>query len=130
MGMRRGLILFAHGSSDPAWGRTLQDLAERIAAIDPNSAVRCAFLERQAPDLATILSELAPAVDHIDVCPVFWAANGHVQRDLPVLLAQARRDYPGLSLRLLPVLSELPGLLDFLASTLHLLAMESSPRQG
>jgi DNA processing protein len=31
MDTRRGLILFAHGSSDPAWGRTLYALAERIA---------------------------------------------------------------------------------------------------
>jgi sirohydrochlorin cobaltochelatase len=124
---RRGLILFAHGSSDPAWGRTLQALAERIAAWEPALQVRCAFLERQAPGLSDVLAELAPLVDRLDVCPVFWAANGHVQRDLPALLARAREAHPGLSLRLLPVLSELPGMLDFLALTVGTLASTPDP---
>jgi len=127
MGPRRGLILFAHGSSDPAWGRTLHALAERLAALEPALQVRCAFLERQAPALPAVLAELAPQVDHVDVCPVFWAANGHVQRDLPALLEQARQAHPGLALRLLPVLSELPGVLDFLAATVGALASATDP---
>lgn len=117
MGTRRGLILFAHGSSDPAWGRTLYALAERIDVREPALQVRCAFLERQAPGWAEVLAELAPRVDRLDVCPVFWAANGHVQRDLPALLAHARETHPWVDLRLMPVLSDLPGMLDFLALT-------------
>jgi len=35
--------------------------------------------------------------------------------DVPPLLAELRRRHPGLQLRLLPVLSELPGMLDFIA---------------
>lgn len=127
MDTRRGLILFAHGSSDPAWGRTLYALAERIAVREPALQVRCAFLERQAPGWAEVLAELAPRVDRLDVCPVFWAANGHVQRDLPALLAQARETHPGVDLRLMPVLSDLPGMLDFLALTVASLVSDRGP---
>ena len=115
--MSRGLILFAHGSRDPAWGESLHALAREIEAADPGLQVRCAFLERLAPDLPTVLAELVPGLTRLDVCPVFWAANGHVQRDLPALLEDARRAHPGVELRLLPVLSELPGMLAFLAQT-------------
>jgi sirohydrochlorin cobaltochelatase len=127
MDTRRGLILFAHGSSDPAWGRTLYALAERIAARQPALQVRCAFLERQAPEWPAVLAELAPQVDRLDVCPVFWAANGHVQRDLPALLTRARETHPGVDLRLLPVLSDMPGMLDFLALTVTTLATDPGP---
>ena len=113
--MSRGLILFAHGWRDPAWGDSLHALAREIEASEPGLQVRCAFLERLAPDLPTALAELAPRLTRLDVCPVFWAANGHVQRDLPALLDDARRTHPGVEMHLLPVLSELPGMLEFLA---------------
>lgn len=116
--MPRGLILFAHGSRDPAWGASLHALARELAAQDPTLQVRCAFLELQAPDLASVVAELAPQVQHLWVCPVFWAANGHVRRDLPALLDEARRAHPRLQLELLPALSDLPGMLPFLAATL------------
>ena len=124
--MARGLILFAHGSRDPAWGESLHALAREIQAVEPDLQVRCAFLERLAPDLPTVLAELAPGASRLDVCPVFWAANGHVQRDLPALLDEARAAHPGLELRLLPVLSALPGMLAFLARTVVGLAGEAT----
>jgi sirohydrochlorin cobaltochelatase len=128
--MSRGLILFAHGSRDPAWGESLHALAREIEAADPGLQVRCAFLERLAPDLPTVLGELAPGLTRLDVCPVFWAANGHVQRDLPALLEDARRAHPGVELRLLPVLSDLPGMLAFLARTVVELTQVSPPAPG
>jgi sirohydrochlorin cobaltochelatase len=57
-------------------------------------------------------------VQRLWVCPVFWAANGHVRRDLPALLDEVRRAHPRLQLELLPALSDLPGMLPFLARTL------------
>lgn len=116
--MARGLILFAHGSRDPAWGQTLHALAGELAAVDPGLTVRCAFLELQPPDLSSVVAELAPQVQRLWVCPVFWAANGHVRRDLPALLDQVRLAHPQLQLELLPALSDLPGMLPFLAGTL------------
>jgi len=123
--MSRGLILFAHGSRDPAWGASLHALARELGAQDPTLAVRCAFLELQTPDLGSVVAELAPQVQRLWVCPVFWAANGHVRRDLPALLDKARHAHPGLQLELLPALSDLPGLLPFLAATLAKMVQSS-----
>ena len=120
--MSRGLIVFAHGSRDPAWGNTLQALAGAVRARDPALHVRVAFLEWQPPALPEVIDELAGEVRSLAVCPVFWAANGHVQRDLPSLLETACQAHPHLEVQLLPVLSELPGMLDFLANALKILA--------
>jgi|SRR5882672_7377833 len=113
--MQRGLILFAHGARDPEWGRPLRDLAQRIRARDPHIGVRIAYLELQPPDLLAAIAELVPPCAQIGILPVFWAAAGHVTKDLPALLAAARSRHHDLRLHVLPPLSELPGALDFLA---------------
>jgi sirohydrochlorin cobaltochelatase len=112
----RAIILFAHGARDVRWSGTLSDLSRRVQSRAPDAFVAVAFLEFQPPTLESILGEAIErgCVD-IDVLPVFWASGGHVANDLPPLLADLRRKHPGIELRLLPVLSELPGLLDFVA---------------
>lgn len=113
--MRRGLVLFAHGARDPSWGRPLHELARLITERDATIGVRVAYLEFHGPDLPAAIAALAPTCTRIDVLPVFWAAAGHVTKDLPALLQAARSLHPALSIRGLPALSELPGLLEFIA---------------
>ncbi len=114
--MSRALILLAHGSRDPAWSLPLAALADALAARDVELDVRVAYVEIQAPLLAQVIDELATAATDIDVLPVFWAAGGHVARDLPVLLDDALARHPALRLRALPPLSELPGMIDYVAA--------------
>jgi sirohydrochlorin cobaltochelatase len=112
----RAVILFAHGARDARWSATLGELRQRVQARLPEAHVGTAFLEFQPPTLDAALSEaLAAGARSIDVMPVFWANGGHMASDVPPLLADLRRRHPGLEVRLLPVLSELPGMLDFIA---------------
>jgi sirohydrochlorin cobaltochelatase len=113
---RRALILFAHGARDARWSHTLEALQQRVQARAPAAHVALAFLEFQPPTLETALADaLARGCTQIDVVPVFWASGGHVANDVPPLLAAFRAAHPQVALTLLPVLSELPGLLDFVA---------------
>lgn len=109
--MQRGLILFAHGARSAAWSKPVEALARDFACAAPDRTVRSAFLELQAPDLPTVIDDLAPTHEQLDVLPVFWSAGGHVARDLPLLLDEARLRHPHVVFRLLPVLSEMPGVL-------------------
>jgi sirohydrochlorin cobaltochelatase len=78
--------------------------------------VAIAFLELQPPTLATALADaVALNRKRIDIVPVFWASGGHVVNDLPRMIEDFGRTHPDVELRVLPVLSELPGLLDFVA---------------
>jgi sirohydrochlorin cobaltochelatase len=128
--MRRGLILFAHGARSASWSRPLDALASEFAAAAPELTVRRAFLELQAPNLPTVIDELAPTHDHLDVLPVFWSAGGHVARDLPALLEAARARHPGLSLQVLPVISELPGLVPAIARAALAAGARTGTRSG
>lgn len=110
------IILFAHGARDARWSQTLIDLRQRVAQRRPDADVRLAYLEFQPPALDDVLLDaVAAGRGSIDLVPVFWASGGHVANDLPPLLAAFRARHPQVSLRLLPVLSEMPGLLDLVA---------------
>jgi sirohydrochlorin cobaltochelatase len=110
------VILFAHGARDARWSMTLVDLQKRVQARRSDAHVGMAFLEFQPPTLgAEIERAIGAGARSIDVVPVFWANGGHMANDVPPLIADLRRRHPEVEVRLLPVLSELPGMLDFIA---------------
>lgn len=110
------LVLFAHGARDPRWAEPLTRLAHVVHAQRPAVVVETAFLELMQPDLASVLDRLASdAHVRVNLLPVFWSAGGHVIRDLPALIEASRLRNPGLNVAVLPVLSELPGVLDAVA---------------
>ena len=105
------LVLTAHGSRDPRSGATAGALAERLAILRPDVDVRLAFLERNAPLLADVLTGLPdgrPAV----VTPFLLAAAYHARHDIPEHIARAgirdirQADVLGEDERLVSVLRE------------------------
>jgi sirohydrochlorin cobaltochelatase len=97
---KRALILFAHGARDPAWMAPFLRLQTLLQTQQPGLTVRLAFLELMTPDLPQCVAQLLPAgIDDITVVPVFLGQGGHVQRDLPQLIATLRLAYPDLRLQ-------------------------------
>jgi sirohydrochlorin cobaltochelatase len=110
------IVLFAHGARDARWSQTLLDLRQRVEQRRPDADVRLAYLEFQPPALDEVLhGAVAAGCSSIDLVPVFWASGGHVANDLPPLLAAFGARHPQVRLQLMPVLSEMPGLLDLVA---------------
>jgi len=96
---RRALILFAHGARDPRWAAPFEKLQQIIQQAQPELAVRNAYLEFMQPDLPTAVAQLAQEkCGDITIVPVFLGQGGHVLRDLPLLTADLREQYPGLRL--------------------------------
>jgi len=116
---RRATILFAHGARDPAWIEPLRELKTEVEAMRPETCIVIAFLEMQQPDLVQALLGLAAdGAMEIDVVPIFWAAGGHIRKDLPELIGRFRASHPGVHVRVLPVLSALPGMSRFVATAI------------
>lgn len=91
----------------------LQDI---LAAREPDKVVALAFLPPAAPSFADVVQQLAAAgVRHITVAPVFLARGGHVKRDLPQMVAQARETH-GIDFNVLPTLGEADVLLEAIAA--------------
>jgi sirohydrochlorin cobaltochelatase len=129
VGAAAALVLFAHGARDPRWSASLDALAAAIRARTGQASVRTAFLELQTPTLLEALEAAASeGARRIHVVPVFWAGAGHIENDLPPILAAFSARYPQVAVRALPVLSELPGMLEFIARTVaESVNMSTSP---
>jgi sirohydrochlorin cobaltochelatase len=116
---RTAVILFAHGARDPRWGASLEALARAVEARRPGVTACAAYLEIQSPRLPQALEAAAAAgARHVDIVPVFWAGAGHVDNELPPMVSEFSARHPDIPVRTLPVLSELPGMLEFIASVI------------
>ncbi len=114
--MEKAIILFGHGPRDPLWRQPMDAVAERIASQQPRRLVRCAFLELQAPDLATVVAELvALGATGVVLVPMFLGVGRHAREDLPGLLETARKRHPEVTFEMQPTVGENPALLDLLA---------------
>ena len=87
--VRKGIVLFAHGSRDPEWARPFERIAAALSKRE-EFLVRIAYLELMQPSLDAAIAELvASGVASIRIVPLFFGAGGHVREDLPRLVAAA-----------------------------------------
>jgi sirohydrochlorin cobaltochelatase len=105
--MKHAIILFAHGSRDPAWAQPFQRIQRELEARLPHTTVDLAFLENMAPSLPDAVARLVDTGhDKLTVGPVFMAQGAHLKRDLSALLAALRERYPGVQIAELPAFGE------------------------
>jgi len=87
--VRKGIVLFAHGSRDPEWARPFERIAAALSKRE-EFLVKIAYLELMQPSLDAAIAELvASGVASIRIVPLFFGAGGHVREDLPRLVAAA-----------------------------------------
>ena len=114
--MPRAVILFGHGSRDPLWRLPMETVATRLRTRHPDVAVRCAYLELDAPDLATAAADLiAGGADHVTILPMFLGTGRHAREDLPLLLRRLEEGHPGVTFVLQKPVGEDGRVLDLIA---------------
>lgn len=103
----RGIVLFAHGSRDPAWRLPIEAVAAQITAGAPEALVRCAYLEICSPSLPQAASDLVAAgALSLRIFPLFLGVGKHAREDLPLLIEQIRQAHPAVRIELLPAAGE------------------------
>lgn len=91
-GSRRvGVMIIAHGSPSVRWNQAIAEVVdtvrERLAKESQICGVRLAYLEMAKPTIADAVADLtALGCRRIVAVPMFIAASGHVQYDVPVVL--------------------------------------------
>ena len=89
-----GLLLIAHGARDPAWAAPFEEVARRIAALQPDLRVALSFLEFMSPGIEEAARQLVDlGCTSVQVVPMFLGASGHVRRDIPPLLDRLSQHY-------------------------------------
>jgi len=122
----RGLILFAHGSRNPAWRKPFDRLLKNIRRRGECQTV-LAFGEFMSPGLIEAATLLANAgVKSAVIVPLFLGGGLHVRGDLPKLAADARAA-SGIRLRVARAIGDDAGVLGAIAD--YSIAAISSPRK-
>jgi sirohydrochlorin cobaltochelatase len=115
--MSKAIILFGHGSRDPLWRQPIEAVAARLAAIQPDLPVRCAYLELDTPDLASAAAELVAAgARSITIVPLFLGTGRHAREDLPRLLQRLGAAHPQVRFTVRRSAGEDPRVIDLLAN--------------
>jgi sirohydrochlorin cobaltochelatase len=113
---RRGIILLGHGSRDPLWRKPIEAVATQIRVRQPDTLVRCAYLEICVPSLPDAATDLiALGALQLRVFPLFLGLGKHAREDLPLLIEQVRARYPGIAIELLPAAGEFEQLTALMA---------------
>jgi sirohydrochlorin cobaltochelatase len=100
---RRGVVLLAHGSSEPGWRDPVEGVAARVRSLDPTSDVRCAYLGG-GPELDAVVTELlCTGIAEVTVVAAFLSAGGrHLRDDVPRVVAEVAARHPSSRVRLVP----------------------------
>lgn len=110
--MSTGLLIIGHGSRVGGSNAELEELVAAYRAARPDLEVAHGYIELCEPSMATALGELAGRVDHVIVLPLLLFAAGHVKNDIPLALAQARRQAPATRFTAARALGVHPALVD------------------
>ena len=111
------VVLVAHGSkvadaedAHRAVCRALQHHVPLDVVIEP------AFLELTEPDIPTAIDEaVATGAHRVVVLPYFLHPGNHTRRDIPAIVAEARKRHPNAVIDLAGVFGAESGLLDVLS---------------
>ena len=113
--VRKGIVLFAHGSRDPEWARPFERIAAALSKRE-EFLVKIAYLELMQPSLDTAIADLvASGVASIRIVPLFFGAGGHVREDLPRLVAAAN---PPVQVTIDPPIGEQAGVVEAIAGAI------------
>lgn len=92
--MREATLLIGHGSKDSEGN-------EEFSAFAQRAGVRHCMFEYTEPSILTVFAQLAEEdVERVAVIPYFLFAGGHVKREIPRIIAEERRKYPQMEIRL------------------------------
>jgi sirohydrochlorin cobaltochelatase len=117
------LILFAHGSRDPAWRAPFDAIVARVRARRPAAYVSLAFLERASPSLGEAVdAAVARGVRGVRVVPLFLGLGGHLRHDMPGLLDAVRARHPAVTIAVMPSLGEAEDVIDAMAAWIAAMA--------
>ncbi|MDX9716716.1 sirohydrochlorin chelatase [Thauera sp. WH-2] len=118
------IVLFGHGARDPEWAGPMRRIRDTVLARPDAPRTELAFLEFMTPTLPEAIAALAAdGVRQIAVVPMFLAQGGHLKRDLPILLDEARAAHPECEISLATAAGEaepvVVAMADYAASCLN-----------
>jgi sirohydrochlorin ferrochelatase len=109
----KAILLISHGSRSEAARRENRGLADVLKARTRVPVVECAFLEADSPSVPEGIRACAvQGATEIIVLLNFLNSGNHVLKDVPALVDDASKQYPGIRFRMTPPVGIHPGIAD------------------
>ena len=97
----RSILLVSHGSKAPQARKEIKVLAEQLKKRSRVVIVQPAFLEIESPDIPEGIKQCAQkGATEIIILLNFLNSGRHAGEDIPKIIRQARKNYPGVKFRL------------------------------
>lgn len=107
------IVLIAHGSKDPKWKLPFEDLATKLKKDIGKNKISLAYLESIPPTLHEVISEsVKKGFNNIMILPLFMSCGGHVDKDIPEKIKEAKKKFPKIKIKQLPPIGENPQLFE------------------
>ena len=92
-------ILLAHGSKDPMWRKSFEDLLEKSKKRSPKKIFLLCYLELCRPSLSETVKDLVDSyykISTINIHPIFLSAGVHFNEDIQKNVSDLKAIYPHL----------------------------------
>jgi sirohydrochlorin cobaltochelatase len=112
--MDDALVIVGHGSRDKAANEEFEALVSAYRHRRSDLEVSHGYVELAEPHFGQSLAALAGKAKRVVVLPLFLFAAGHVKNDIPLVLEETRRRFPGTRFEPARALGVHPNLVDLL----------------
>ena len=96
-------ILLAHGSKDPRWRKSFEDLLEKSLKSSQNKIFYLCYLELCCTSLSEIVKDLADSdtkISIINIHPIFLSAGIHFNEDIQKMVSDLQAVFPHLKFKI------------------------------
>lgn len=98
--MKNGILLFAHGSRNPAWAREFETLRDEVKKSATHALVELCYLELCEPGFSAGVNALVSSgATEIEIVPIFLAPGKHTMEDLPALIEVAQQAHANITFK-------------------------------
>ena len=101
------LVLLAHGSKEPRWCAPFERIAQELQKELGVQRLRLAYMEFIEPTLMDVAHECVQQMAlNLRLLPLFMAVGAHLATDIPEQVALVRRQFPQITVEVLPPIGE------------------------
>ena len=96
-------ILLAHGSKDPMWRKSFEDLLEKTRKSSPKKIFCLCYRELYRPSLSETVKDLTDSnyeISTINIHPIFLSAGANFNEDIQTIVSDLKAIYPHLKFKI------------------------------
>ena len=96
-------ILLAHGSKDPRWRTSFENLLEKIKKHSPKKKFCLCYLKICRPSLSEAVKDLADSnfkISTINIHSIFLSAGVHFNEEIKAMVSDLQATYPNLKFKI------------------------------